>query len=156
MNSVFWTKSSWCGIVFMHSNKSYNTGTLCLYLKDVLDPTAVVHGPLHVQVRLQVSDIVQVPLGVRDGLFVILAIDSEWFDYCWPGLFTNCVQLRLRMLCARVRSAHDCTLVPAMCMPSSWKIVWEVHKLVLLVILAPLGSLGLINTSFMAVVCDLE
>ena len=61
----------------MHSNKSYNTGTLCLYLKDVLDPTAVVPGPLHVQVSLQVSDIVQVPLGMRDGSVVVLAFGSK-------------------------------------------------------------------------------
>ena len=77
MNSVIWTKSYWYGIVFIHSNKSYNTGTLCLYLKDVLDPTAVVPGPLHVQVRLQVSDIVQVPLGVHDGSVVVLAFGSK-------------------------------------------------------------------------------
>ena len=77
MNSVIWTKSYWYGIVFIHSNKSYNTGTLCLYLKDVLDPTAVVPGPLHVQVRLKVSDMVQLPLGVRDGLVVVLASGSE-------------------------------------------------------------------------------
>ena len=77
MNSVFWTKSSWCGIVFIHSNKSYNTGTVCLYLKDVLAPTAVSPGPLQVQVLLEVRDMVQVPFRVSEGTVVALASGSE-------------------------------------------------------------------------------
>ena len=40
--------------------------------------------------------------------------------------------------------------------PPFWEIVSVVSNLVLLIILASLGSLGLISASYMAMVCDLE
>ena len=73
MNSVFWTKSSWCEIVFICSKTSYNTGTVWLYLKDVLALTAVSSVPLQVQALLGVRDMVLGPFGVSEGVVVVMA-----------------------------------------------------------------------------------